>query len=78
MVPWNRNTGTPPPPPPPPPPCLMYTLKRIYIYIYMYIVSDDNTRTDILSHWLRFIDEIAMHSYLPYTLFNTLRPRQDG
>ena len=26
----------------------------------------------------RFIDEIAMHSFLPYTVFNTLRPRQDG
>ena len=24
------------------------------------------------------IDEIAMHSYLPYTVFNTLRPWQDG
>ena len=35
---------------PPPPPCLMYTLKRIYIYICR--VSDDDTRTDILSHWL--------------------------
>ena len=34
--------------PPPPPPCLMYTLKRIYICR----VSDDDTHTDILSHWL--------------------------
>ena len=32
------------------------------------------------SSWrhIRFIDEIAMHSYLLYTVFNTLRPRQDG
>ena len=32
------------------------------------------------SSWrrIRVIDEIAMHSYLPYTVFNTLRPRQDG
>ena len=34
----------------------IYTLKRIYIYIYIYIyicrVSDDDTRTDILCHWL--------------------------
>ena len=31
------------------------------------------------SSWrqIRFIDEIAMHSYLLYTVFNTLRPRQD-
>ena len=27
---------------------------------------------------IRFIDEIALHSYLLYTVFNTLRPRQDG
>ena len=32
------------------------------------------------SSWrhIRFIDEIAMDSYLLYTVFNTLRPRQDG
>ena len=32
------------------------------------------------SSWrhIRFIDEIAMHTYLLYTVFNTLRPRQDG
>ena len=32
------------------------------------------------SSWrhIRVFDEIAMHSYLPYTVFNTLRPRQDG
>ena len=32
------------------------------------------------SFWqhIRLIDEIAMHSYLPYTVINTLRPRQDG
>ena len=32
------------------------------------------------SSWrhIRVIDGIAMHSNLPYTLFNTLRPRQDG
>ena len=27
---------------------------------------------------IRFIDEIALHSDLLYTVFNTLRPRQDG
>ena len=32
------------------------------------------------SSWrhIRFIDEIAIHSYLLYTVFNTLRPGQDG
>ena len=32
------------------------------------------------SSWrhIRFIDEIDMHSYLLYTVFNTLWPRQDG
>ena len=49
--PTPHPTPPTPTPPPPPTPCLMYTLKRIYIYICR--VSDDNTRTDILSHWLR-------------------------
>ena len=48
---WCRGVVIVTAPPPPPPPCLMYTLKRIYIYICR--VSDDNTRTYILSHWLR-------------------------
>ena len=51
---WWRRDSRHSDSPPPPPPRLIYTLKRIYIYMYIYIcrVSDDNTRTYILSHWL--------------------------
>ena len=62
---WCRGVVIVKAPPPPPPLFNVYTQTNIYIYvcvcvyiyiyIYIYIcrVSDDNTRTDILSHWLR-------------------------